>query len=242
MATALTKMLRRPLSHVFPDRLLSWLAFEAGAWWRSAREGVTTVRKYRGARGLRVNVGCGPRPISGWVNLDMLLGPQIDYWDCRKGLPFSDGSVDAIFTEHFLEHLEYSDEASTFLRECHRCLSEAGILRVIVPDAERYLRLYAEGDWEGLARVRPLEPTEGGYRDLWLNERYATRMELINAVFRQGGEHKYAYDGETLMRSLREAGFAKVERASFGVSVDPAMAPDTPERLTESLYVEASKC
>jgi hypothetical protein len=70
---------------------------------------------------------------------------------------------------------------------------------------------------------------------------YSTKMELINAIFRQDGEHKYAYDAETLMQLLRSVGFSRVTQMRFGVSSDPAMPPDTPELQSESLYVEAAK-
>ncbi len=66
-------------------------------------------------------------------------------------------------------------------------------------------------------------------------------MQLINAVFRQGGEHKYAYDEETLALVLRQAGFRRINRCGFGVSADPEMAPDTASRSGESLYMEAIK-
>ena len=64
-------------------------------------------------------------------------------------------------------------------------------------------------------------------------------MEFINEVFRQGSEHKYAYDAETLMMRLRDAGFVQVVQQSFGVSASSASPIDTVERRGESLYVEA---
>jgi predicted SAM-dependent methyltransferase len=171
----------------------------------------------------------------------MISDPQIEFWDCRKGLPFRDGAVTTIFTEHFLEHLAYADEVQEFLRECHRCLSPSGVLRVIVPDAGVYLSLYCEGTWDKFAARRPLIKEGDGYRDYWLDERYFTKMEFINAVFRQSGEHKYAYDAETLINLLRRVGFESVRQTSFGISLAADMAPDTPERRAESLYVEAVK-
>jgi hypothetical protein len=65
-------------------------------------------------------------------------------------------------------------------------------------------------------------------------------MEMINAVFRQRTEHKYAYDAETLILRLKNAGFGKVAQQSFGQSFGPP-PPDLPSRKSESLYVEAVK-
>jgi len=66
-------------------------------------------------------------------------------------------------------------------------------------------------------------------------------MQFINAVFRQGNQHKYAYDAETLVAMIMEAGFAVALQKQCGDSCDPQMVPDRLDRSTESLYVEASK-
>jgi hypothetical protein len=66
-------------------------------------------------------------------------------------------------------------------------------------------------------------------------------MEVVNFVFRQGNDHKYAYDAETLMRLLRDAGFPRIERQAFGRSLLPEICLDQPMRAAESLYVEAVK-
>jgi predicted SAM-dependent methyltransferase len=241
MLSPLKDLLKRRLQRTFPNRLLGQMAFEVRTSLKSAANDLAGAKRYREMDRIRVNVGCGGRPTNGWVNLDLLADPRIEYWDCRKGLPFRDGSVAAIYTEHFLEHLEYRDEARKFLQNCRTCLSDTGVLRIVVPDAARYLKLFASDDWEGLAKLRPLTKEGDYYRDYWLQDLYSTKMELINAIFRQNGEHKYAYDAETLIQLLRSVGFSRVTQMSFGASSDPAMPPDTPERQSESLYVEAAK-
>ena len=60
-------------------------------------------------------------------------------------------------------------------------------------------------------------------------------MQFMNAVFRQGYEHKYAYDAETLVFVMREAGFAAAMVQQFGVSIDPEMAPDSNEKADGKL-------
>ena len=100
----------------------------------------------------------------------MISDPRIEFWDCRKGMPFSDSTVAAIFTEHFLEHLEYTGEVEEFLRECLRCLRPSGVLRIVVPDAGAYLQLYCEGAWDKIAKQRPLVKEGDCYRDVWLGD------------------------------------------------------------------------
>ena len=188
----------------------------------------------------RVNIGCGVYPTPGWINLDIISHPGVCFWDCRSGLPFSNDAIAAIYSEHCFEHLDLYSEAYPFLRECLRCLQPGGVLRIVVPDAGAYLRAYS-GPWELLADMRPLDRTADGWCDRWLGQIYETKMQFMNAIFRQGYEHKYAYDRETLVFVMREAGFASVVVQQFGMSIDPKMAPDSNERRTESLYVEGVK-
>jgi len=228
------------MAKVLPVHLVNQVTSEL----RLAAKRMLTARSVRkklvSQKGGRINVGCGKNPIQGWINLDVFSQKDVWFWDCRSGLPFSDGAVAAIYAEHFFEHLDLESEARPFLRECLRCLQPGGVLRLAVPDAGAYVRAYS-GPWEPLADIRPLLRTADGWRDGWLGEVYQTRMQFINTVFRQGYEHKYAYDAETLVLIMRQAGFSDVIVQQFGISIDPKMAPDTDARRKESLYVEGIK-
>ena len=68
--------------------------------------------------------------------------------------------------------------------------------------------------------MRPLERTENGWKDHWSSNVYSTQLEFIDFAFRQNYEHKYAYDEETMIRILRQAGFSKAVRQSYGTSLD----------------------
>jgi predicted SAM-dependent methyltransferase len=195
---------------------------------------------FREATGWKVNVGCGTNPAPGWVNLDLVEHPGVYNWNCAGELPFDDGSVDVIFGEHFFEHLGVPLETGAFLMECRRCLKEGGVIRLVVPDAGLYLSLYS-GGLDGYESIRPLRKEAGKWFDTWLGHEYVTKMELINAVFRQDGQHKFAYDAETLCHYLMRAGFNSASRSEFGKSSGKFDVIDNPYRRTESLYVEAIK-
>jgi predicted SAM-dependent methyltransferase len=198
------------------------------------------VRKsYEGRRELMVNIGCGERGIPGWENVDVFNSPGVNcVYDCRKGLPFANNAVKGIFTEHFFEHIDYTEEVPFFLSECNRVLRPGGVIRIIVPDAEKYVRAYCAEGWEDLSLVRPLNPD---HSDVHFGSRFHTKMEVLNAVFRQYFEHKFAYDFPTLEFLLRRYGFGEVWNQSFGRSMLPELAIDSPDRASESLYVEAVK-
>jgi predicted SAM-dependent methyltransferase len=196
-------------------------------------------RRYRAADNLLVNLGAGAEGRTGWVNVDVCGDPSVDcVYDCRKSLPFPDESVRGIFCEHFLEHIDYTEELPYFLSECHRVLKKGGILRVIVPDAEKYLRAYCDGGWEKLSQLRPLDADRS---DSYFHCKYNTPLELINVVFRQGHEHKFAYDLTTLLFVLQRYGFEEVAHQEYGRCLLPDLCLDQVLRSSESLYVDARK-
>jgi len=89
-----------------------------------------------------VNVGCGTVFHPDWINLDSAPAtPEVRSLDARRGLPFADASVDAVYHAHMLEHLE-TEDARKFLIECHRILRPGGVMRVVVPDLEGIAQTY----------------------------------------------------------------------------------------------------
>ncbi len=85
-----------------------------------------------------VHLGCGPGKIEGWENYDRT---EVDI---RLRLAFANGSVEAIFLEHVIEHI-HPGEAHGFFREAHRILKDGGILRLAFPDPVRLTREFSEG-------------------------------------------------------------------------------------------------
>jgi predicted SAM-dependent methyltransferase len=202
-------------------------------------KGRSVRRSFRSRDNLLVNLGAGPEGKRGWVNLDVDKAPGVNcVYDCRKSLPFSDASVKGIFCEHFFEHIDYTEEVPYFLSECHRVLKTGAVLRLIVPDAEMYLRAYCNGGWKELTGIRPLHAE---HKDSYWGCEYNTPMELINEVFRQGHEHKFAYDFETLRFLLLRYGFSEVVRQEYGRSLLTELCLDQAVRSSESLYVEGRK-
>lgn len=89
-----------------------------------------------------LNLGCGHRFHSDWVNVDFTAtGPAVIACDLRQGIPFPADSFDVVYHSHLLEHLPPTT-VPPFLTECHRVLKPGGIIRVVVPDLEQIARLY----------------------------------------------------------------------------------------------------
>ncbi len=190
------------------------------------RRGRRRARRLAHARELRIQLGSGRSPRPGWINVD-LFAPDADLpIDLREELPFATGSAAVVYAEHVLEHFEYPGEVQRLLREIHRVLKPSGVFSLVVPDAGRALRAYAEAD-EAFFR--------GRRRRSYLATERPTRMHHVNYLFRQDGQHKYAYDEETLAQVLEAAGFVDVRRREF----DPALDSER-RHSVYSLYMQAS--
>ena len=116
------------------------------------------------------------------------------------------------------------------LAECFRVLEPGGELRIIVPDAGRYIRAYAHDDTEFFDAMREL----GG-----AVTPFETDIEIVNQAFRMGGDHQFAWDLPVMRRRLEQVGFERVEETGY----DPDRFIDQGDewRRRESLYVVAYK-
>lgn len=102
----------------------------------------TVNAKRQSGSAVMVNLGCGSRWHSDWINIDF-HGDNTNVFqhNLRKGLPLPDTSADCIYAGHCLEHFTPHD-AEQFLRECARVLKPSGLLRIVVPDLEQAVRAY----------------------------------------------------------------------------------------------------
>jgi len=195
---------------------------------------IARQRALRARKGVLVNIGCGPFGQEGWVNLDLFPAPGVTARvDCRRHLPLSDGAARGIHVEHYLEHLEPGTERPRFLAECRRCLEPGGVLRIVVPDMRKYIEAYLVPGWGALNQV--------GCGGELPEAAFATKIEALNHVFVQDGEHYGGFDAEYLRRTLKQAGFADAEQVEWREGRFPGGAIDREQHRSYSLYMEARR-
>jgi predicted SAM-dependent methyltransferase len=175
-----------------------------------------------------LNVGCGPNPEKEFINLDSHWSPEVDIcWDiAKRPYPIASSSLEGIYTEHCLEHIEFRD-CEQNLREFYRMLKPSGNVRIVMPDGEMYLDIYQRRK-NGEKVLMPYE------------EGFITPMARINDIFRSFG-HRFIYDFATLKELLERSGFGDVKKETYRKGRDRRLLIDTESRAVESLYVEATK-
>ena len=184
-----------------------------------------------------MDLGCGRNCHPELINLDYLWHPEVDVcWDIQTGIPFPDGKLKGIFTEHCLEHFPIA-KAFYLLKECRRILRPGGILRIVVPDAGMYLERYYERSRKKSAELFPFEAKE-------FFEGFYTPILSVNRIYYQDREqafgHRTMFDFDLMKKMLLKVGFGRVERQNYREGNDPILLVDTESRKTESLYLEAS--
>lgn len=117
---------------------------------------------------IRLNIGCGGRPLNDYINIDMdtldqirarypnqkfdndLIVEQYDIFN----LPFEDASVEEINCEALIEHLSFIEEPLLF-KEIERVLKPGGKLYMSTVDFEAAVKqwLDAEDDWKDFYKI-----------------------------------------------------------------------------------------
>lgn len=185
--------------------------------------------------GKKLQIGGGKHLLKDFVNLDAFPPADIIF-DVREGLPFKDSSIPYIFTEHFMEHIDYPVSVKNFISETFRVLKPGGEIVIGVPDSELIINGYATKD-KNLFN----EMMERWYKNRNCKEHFNTYIDLVNYHFRdQDDDEKYnphfwGYDFEKLQNLLVSAGFIDVKRWEF----DNTIA--NPKREFGSIYVTAKK-
>jgi Flp pilus assembly protein TadD/predicted SAM-dependent methyltransferase len=190
------------------------------------RRGIRQIRREHLARPAKLNLGSGQFRKAGFLNVDLFPGGDLTL-DIRRGLPFGSDCCELIFSEHCFEHFDYPEPVTHLLRECLRVLRPGGTLSFSVPDTTWPLKDYCDGP------DSPYFKACEQYQ--WHPPDCTTPMEHINYHFRQGTEHRYAYDFQTAEKLLTIAGFVEIQRREFDPSLDAA------HRSVGSLLVVARK-
>jgi SAM-dependent methyltransferase len=157
--------------------------------------------------------------------------------DLRKGIPYPNDSVDAVYHSHILEHID-RDSVMGFLVEIRRVLKPGAVHRIVVPDLERLARQYLDAFED--AGSKGVCTTDWRRHDLNIKEmieqmvrrRSAAvcnlgplRREIESFVFgdarRRGETHQWMYDRINLPGLLTEAGFREITQVDYNTSRIP---------------------
>jgi predicted SAM-dependent methyltransferase len=147
------------------------------------------------------------RELAAWVK----SGKPLDFMvhDVRKGLPWPDSSVDAIYIGQAIEHFNRRTEAPKLLKECLRVLKRGGAIKLTTPDLDQLVRTYLTCERGGMNEWATEQPAFywGAHPADQLSYLMfgATGPDCTQEHY-EGHFHLYTY--HSLRELLHEVGFA----------------------------------
>jgi predicted SAM-dependent methyltransferase len=208
-------------------RLLKRSSFMVGAV-RAARAGAEDIKKLYGftmrSRQIeryfsdnavrKVQLGTSHSPVAGWLNTDLLpCSPEVVYLDATRRFPFEDSTIDYVFSEHVIEHIEYQG-ALEMLRECYRVLRPGGKMRMSTPDLRVLVGLLSNEKTASQSFY-----IDFATRKFLPGITYCKEVFVINNAFRAWG-HQFLYDRQTIETTMRTIGFENIRYYRPGESDD----------------------
>jgi len=194
----------------------------------------------------KINVGCGNILYPDYLNIgyweQMTKGAYGDYysdgryllnWDLTEGIPLPNDSIDIIYGCHFLEHLSF-EQSYVFLQECFRCMSENGLIRIVVPDLNKWVKAYIDNN------ILIQRYKDECMRD---DDRYDTPGMVFMGML-HGHGHRFGWDFSSLSLILSKIGFVSIKEYLYQESeIENILDIErcSPLRALESLAIECRK-
>ena len=166
-----------------------------------------------------LHVGCGPKRKSSttrgfnsnaWseVRYDIDESVEPDFVGSMTDMSvIEDGSVDAVFSSHNIEHL-YPHEVGVALGEFFRVLKEDGMVVLTCPDIRSVCELVAQDKLTDTAYVSPAGPIAP------IDILYGHRASMQKGNLYMA--HKCGFTQKVLIASFQSAGFTRVASKSRG--------------------------
>jgi predicted SAM-dependent methyltransferase len=159
---------------------------------------------------IKLNLGCGGRPMKGWINLDNYDYEKNDssrsgsIYDIKmdiRELDVDDTTVDEILLSHVIEHF-VRWETIKMLKHYFNKLKHGGKIIVEMPDLDRCIAWYIR------QKHTPSIKTPNGIMNMGLTQFYGNQWDELDYE-----THRYVWRLDEFTQVLQEIGFT-IESAS----------------------------
>jgi predicted SAM-dependent methyltransferase len=138
---------------------------------------------------IRVNLGCGEKPLPGYLNVDLRPLPEVDILADVRRLPFDRGALAEIASAHLVEHFREHQLRTVILPYWLDLLKPGGRVRIICPN------------WAAmLARLNSGQMSLADFK-----------LVTFGGQDYEGDDHFAMYTPEALTQLLQAVGFSRVE-------------------------------
>ncbi len=159
---------------------------------------------------------------SHWFETQEWLVFNEEEQNIKEPLLFSNDSVDVIYTEHVIEHVDFPD-AVAFIQESNRVLKSGGVFRVVCPMIERVITSHFT-EKNGSVFVQNLNEAWSDEDKLMKELKLRGISEspetfFLNGIFTKYG-HKFIWSADLMVKVLKVIGFHDVAIKKIGEGVN----------------------
>jgi predicted SAM-dependent methyltransferase len=138
---------------------------------------------------IKVNLGCGEKPLPDYINVDIRELPDIDVVADARYLPFETGTVAELASAHLVEHFREHQLSTRIVPYWKSLLRPGGLLRIVCPN------------WAAI--LEQLNHNQMSFADF--------KLLTFGAQDYQGDDHFAMYTPQTLSDLLISCGLTRVE-------------------------------
>lgn len=163
----------------------------------------------------KLQIGGGKHYLPSFINIDINKPADIIF-DVRNGIPLPSNSVNFIFCEHFLEHIDYPVSVKKFINEAYRVLEVGGILVIGVPDSSFVIGAYYNNNRKVLNKIKSL-----WYKNRKIFKDINSSIDLVNLVIKDEdadvkyNPHYWGFDKNNLSAIMVSLGFKEIRNWKF---------------------------
>lgn len=172
----------------------------------------------------KIHLACGKNVLSGWENYDLIpCNENVTKIDLLQKMHFENNSIDFIFFEHAIEHFDEVD-GLFIIQECSRILKKGGIIRILTPSLDTYVRRFTDwyGDFNTKHRKHFLSRT--AFFNYAFYGEHTTGLKFLDGKKSLPTGHKFIYSFEDLESKLKKCGFTEIIKQNLRISKHPELS------------------
>lgn len=171
----------------------------------------------------KIHLACGKNVLKGWENYDLFpCNNSVTKIDLLQKMNFEDNSIDFIFFEHAIEHF---DEVDGFhiIQECYRILKKGGVMRILTPSLDTYVRRFNEWGEDFNTKHRNEFSSRTAFLNYAFYGEHATGLKFLDGKRSYDIGHRFIYSFEDLEKKLKKCGFLQVTEHDLRQSKHPEL-------------------
>ena len=167
----------------------------------------------------KINLCCGGQILDDWENYDIDTNrdKRIRFINVLRDFPIENKSVDFAYFSHAIEHFDELD-GLRILSRIKACLKPGGVLRVVCPSLDTYVKRYQEWNSDFNTKHREQFSTKTRFLNYAFFGEHKEGMIFLDGKRSKNLGHMFIYSEEDMREKLSFLGFKEINTCSYNES------------------------